>query len=443
MSEMKLHWSKMNGTLYDIYRSDRPGQPYNLVDITTPSDKDIEEYVFQRNIYVTNLSGAGTSNSINLAWECNEGGSPETFKIVPHDPTPTFSPAIDSIWMVDTLPIGALWLDNAGAQWDVPHLTGSSSLRVQATDGYVYPSFYNASEIDDRYCIIWTYIDPAHIPDSIMVTFLDGEWNHRAYWGKDLFPYGVEGTQSMYYMGTIPIPGCWTPLVIDKALLGVNSITGMGFGVYKEPVDGSPQTGTIYINCIAFSNQPVYVADQQHIPIHHFNICRRRFDQSSFTVVKESSGLSFTDDGVIDVFGYSTSGYRPNFTLQPQPSGNAIKIGWTVPSGIGTEYTYRVSAVDYNGQEYDPAEISVSISTQHGYVVIKGGPSSDYESLPILSTNYDNEFIHDSLESNTTYIYRLQTYNNNDELVSTYDTSAMTMAGSLLGYFILGQSPLA
>lgn len=68
----------------------------------------------------------------------------------------------------------------------------------------------------------------------------------------------------------------------------------------------------------------------------------------------------------------------------------------------------------------------------------------DYDSLPLLANNEtDSEFIHTGLEPETTYYYRLESYNGDQEMTSRITTKITTKSGSKLDFFILDQSPLA
>src|SRR5207245_3512301 len=51
------------------------------------------------------------------------------------------------------------------------------------------------------------YLDPANPPKSIMLQFNDGTWEHRAFWGEDLIPFGSPETPAQGAMGPLPGPG--------------------------------------------------------------------------------------------------------------------------------------------------------------------------------------------------------------------------------------------
>jgi len=64
----------------------------------------------------------------------------------------------------------------------------------------------------------WIYLDPATAaPGEVMVQFYaDGSWEHRAYWGYNLLPFGTgaDGTAARRGIGGIPPTGRWVPLTI-------------------------------------------------------------------------------------------------------------------------------------------------------------------------------------------------------------------------------------
>ena len=58
----------------------------------------------------------------------------------------------------------------------------------------------------------YVYLDPAHPPSEVMLQWNDGSWEHRAYWGANLIPWGDDGTASRHAMGSLPAAGQWVRL---------------------------------------------------------------------------------------------------------------------------------------------------------------------------------------------------------------------------------------
>lgn len=88
----------------------------------------------------------------------------------------------------------------------------------------------------------WVYLDPDHPPRSLMLQWHNGgSWEHRAYWGEDLIPFG--GTKegpAHHRVGDLPTPGAWTQLKVPASALGLvqgadgspTSLDGMAFILY-------------------------------------------------------------------------------------------------------------------------------------------------------------------------------------------------------------------
>ena len=83
------------------------------------------------------------------------------------------------------------------------------------------------------------YLDPAKPPEMVMLQWREnGSWEHRAYWGSNMSPWGVDGTPSRRYMGPLPQKGGWVRLEIPaNDLVGVGlegkTVTGFAFTLFK------------------------------------------------------------------------------------------------------------------------------------------------------------------------------------------------------------------
>jgi hypothetical protein len=95
----------------------------------------------------------------------------------------------------------------------------------------------------------YVYLDPASPPDAIMLQWHDGTWEHRAYWGANLIPFGVNGSASRRYMGPLPAAGQWVRLEVQASQVGLEgrTLNGMAFTLYGgratwdySGVSGSP-----------------------------------------------------------------------------------------------------------------------------------------------------------------------------------------------------------
>jgi hypothetical protein len=61
-----------------------------------------------------------------------------------------------------------------------------------------------------------------------MLQFYDGTWEHRAYWGAALIPWGGQ------YMGALPPVGQWARLQVPASVLNLEgrTLSGMAFTLY-------------------------------------------------------------------------------------------------------------------------------------------------------------------------------------------------------------------
>jgi len=80
----------------------------------------------------------------------------------------------------------------------------------------------------------YVYLDPVNPPSEIMLQWNDGTWEHRAYWGANLIPWGTDGTTSRRRMGARPPLGQWVRLEVPSAQVGLEgrAINGLAFTLY-------------------------------------------------------------------------------------------------------------------------------------------------------------------------------------------------------------------
>ena len=119
-----------------------------------------------------------------------------------------------------------------------PAFSGQESRR-QSGDGIVQHYFKDATRTlrigpgDRLYTHVW--IDADNPPETIMLQFyVNGSWEHRAYWGADKINFGGIGKDSPGHrpMGELPPAGSWQRLEVDPAKVGLNEgavLAGMAF----------------------------------------------------------------------------------------------------------------------------------------------------------------------------------------------------------------------
>ena len=83
----------------------------------------------------------------------------------------------------------------------------------------------------------YVFLDPIDPPKQVMLQFNDGSWEHRAYWGKSLIPYGRENTVEKVRMGPLPKTGEWIRLVVPAKKVGLKPTTKVN-GIAFTQFDG-------------------------------------------------------------------------------------------------------------------------------------------------------------------------------------------------------------
>jgi len=84
----------------------------------------------------------------------------------------------------------------------------------------------------------YVYLDPKTPPREVMLQWNDGTWEHRAFWGEDLIPFGTTGTASRRRLGDLPTPGQWVRLEVpaDAVDLAGHGIGGLSFDQFDGKV---------------------------------------------------------------------------------------------------------------------------------------------------------------------------------------------------------------
>jgi Putative Ig domain len=152
-----------------------------------------------------------------------------------------FSPGDQLIWVEDSVPQGAI-VDGATDGWNwvssnPSPQSGTLAHQSAIGAGIHQHLFYNAPPLtveSDDLLVAYVYLDPANPPQEVMLQWNDGTWEHRAYWGQNLIPWGVNGTNSRRNMGPLPSAGQWVRLEVpgwDVGLSG-STVNGIAFTLY-------------------------------------------------------------------------------------------------------------------------------------------------------------------------------------------------------------------
>jgi hypothetical protein len=98
-------------------------------------------------------------------------------------------------------------------------------------DGAAPP--FTVQDTESLFC--WVCLDPDNPPRQLQLRWRapDG-WEHRAYWGENLIPGGVDGTAARLRVGDLPTPGQWVMLTVAASALGLagQNLDGMGFALF-------------------------------------------------------------------------------------------------------------------------------------------------------------------------------------------------------------------
>ena len=135
----------------------------------------------------------------------------------------------DFIWIDDAVPAGANQ-QQTGHPWEFvkapePVYSGETSTKRTA-EGLAQHFFTGATsplvigEGDTLFAYV--YLDAEIPPKQIMLQFNDGEWEHRAYWGENVIPWGEDGQPSRKRFGDLPAVGEWVRLEVPVAEVGLS-----------------------------------------------------------------------------------------------------------------------------------------------------------------------------------------------------------------------------
>lgn len=80
---------------------------------------------------------------------------------------------------------------------------------------------FTLAEGDKLFAYVW--IDPAAPPETLMLQWNDGNWEHRAFWGEDKISFGGIGKDTPAHkpMGALPAAGEWVRLEVEPADVGL------------------------------------------------------------------------------------------------------------------------------------------------------------------------------------------------------------------------------
>ncbi|MBA4137254.1 MAG: glycoside hydrolase family 9 [Opitutus sp.] len=145
------------------------------------------------------------------------------------------------------------WIDDAWPDGAQPHAGGTAWIGAEPTPfsgskvhtsattltggaaGIHEHGFDHASEpleigADD---VLFTHVwlDPQNPPREIMISWNDGSWEHRAYWGANVITYGADGSAGRKRIAVLPENGKWVRLDVPASAVGLGGrkVRGMSF----------------------------------------------------------------------------------------------------------------------------------------------------------------------------------------------------------------------
>jgi hypothetical protein len=144
----------------------------------------------------------------------------------PVEGTPNGEPK-EFVWIDDAAPSGAQL--QGDSPWEFvskpnPVFSGEKSTKRSGAantqhffTGATAPLKVGEGDKLFAYC----YLDPANPPQTVMLQWNDGAWEHRAFWGDDKIAFGAGDVPGHRRLGDLPKLGEWVRLEVDAAHVGL------------------------------------------------------------------------------------------------------------------------------------------------------------------------------------------------------------------------------
>lgn len=209
---------------------------------------------------------------------------------------------VDTVWVGGALPAGAQQHVETDTWAFAPSATPPPSgvdVHVSAPAAGVHQHFFDSVPAAgaravgaEQIFFVEVLLDPAALPEQLMIQWNDGSWEHRAYWGAPKIGVGAAGTASSRYLGALPKASEWVRLEVPARLVGMagKSLSGMAFTLFG----GSATWGA------AGDRTPSWLEQVTHVPtllsrtgVHYVELAelvRTRFVNPS---VPQAADLAF------------------------------------------------------------------------------------------------------------------------------------------------------
>jgi hypothetical protein len=206
-----------------------------------------------------NLGSEAATAPYNVSWNSSHAANgPHTLTAVTRDAAgnqttsasisvvvsnTSAAPGTTTIWVEDAIPGGATPGVEGGDAWNwvtsnpTPFSGAQGHQSSLGTDMHQHFFSWASTTLSvnaGETLFAYVYLDPANLPQQVMLQWNDGSWEHRAYWGASIMTFGVEGTASRRYMGALPSAGQWARLEVPASSVGLEGSTlkGMAFTLY-------------------------------------------------------------------------------------------------------------------------------------------------------------------------------------------------------------------
>lgn len=248
---------------------------------------------------------------------------------------------VDTVWSDDAVPAGAAIAGDAeGWNWvssGPGPFSGGTAHQSNIVAGLHQHYFYGATatlsvSAGDK-LVAYVYLDPNNMPSQIMLQWAEGgSWEHRAYWGANNLPWGVNGTNSRRYMGPLPAAGSWVRLEVPASLVGLEGYTlhGMAFSMWggRATWDRAGKTSAAAVG-----------SSIQWLVSDHLGTPRMVFDQTgTLANVKRHDYLPFGEE------------------LFAGTGGRTVAQGYSAADGVRQQFTSKErdieTGLDYFGARY-------------------------------------------------------------------------------------------
>ena len=253
-ADVVIAWTASNDPVlgYHVYRGATPGGPFVRLTTTPLADTRFtdashanDDATYLVRAIVRQVSPSGTFFNASQGARATFGrGVSRDAAAIPTPPAPAApSGPADVVWVDDALPPGATAYASANDRWnwvtgEPAPASGALAHCAELAPGLHHHFFAGATTplVIGAGDVLYAYvfIDPANPPRGLQLTWLADNWEHRAYWGENVWNEGVDGAASRKRMGDLPAAGSWVRLEVPASAVGLEgkSATGMGFTLF-------------------------------------------------------------------------------------------------------------------------------------------------------------------------------------------------------------------